>query len=453
MQVSLRKRLITLLIPALLGALVVGAGWTYIVGQRAAALAYDQALMASAGDVAIGMRFLNGQPHFEMSEQSEQMLRTDTSDQIFFAVRLRDGRFVAGDADLNRAPVVRLGDGGSIDMNFRGKHVRALSMQFEQDHSFFIVTVAETLQKRRDMAWSILGFMAIPAMLLLCVAGLTVWIVVASVLKPLSILEQDLAMRTEGDLSLLEPNHVPQEVRSLVRALNRLLERVSMAAQVQQSFVADAAHQLRTPLAALQTQIDLLGEKALDSHSLESLRYTVERAVRLAHQLLSLAKSERDVATLNMREFDVAALVAGLADDWVHRAIKADIDLGFELEPAMLFGDEVLIGEMLENLVGNALNYTGRGGTITVSTVPDGDELVICVDDSGPGIPQSERLRVFERFYRLPGSGSGSGLGLAIVQQIASRHQGQVEILNSVLGGARICVRFPTQYRRTPGTN
>lgn len=452
MRISLRQRLVVLLLPALVAAVLLGAVWTYFVGQRAAALAYDQALMATAADVALGLRFVDGQPRFELSQQTERMLRSDARDQLFFAVRLMDGAFVAGDPDLGSAPLVRLGEGSSVDLKFRNGRVRALAMQFEQDRIPFTVTVAETTHKRQDMAWSVLVFIAVPAAVVLCIAGLIVWVVVRSGLRPLDALERELAARSELDLSPIDASHAPREVHSLVEALNHLLSRLDKAARAQQSFVADAAHQLRTPLAGVQGQIELLATLEADQQddAMKRLRSSVGRTVRLANQLLSLARSEHDPSTLNLRDLDLSTLVRESADDWVHRSIVAGIDFGFELAPSALRGDPFLIGELIENLVGNALNYSGRGSSITVSTAARQNTVELCVDDSGPGIPPAERERVFERFHRLPGnSNDGSGLGLAIVQQIAMRHRGSVEISQSMLGGARVCVRLPR--RPAPG--
>lgn len=449
MQTDLRRRLAALLIPALFGTVAIGAVWTYFVGQRAAALAYDQALMAAAADVALGVRFDAGRPGFDLSRQSEAILRTDARDEIFFAVHMADGRFVGGDADLSPAPVAQIGKEGSVDRTFRARRVRVLTMRFDQGPAPYTVTVAETTHKRRDMALSLLQSMAIPAFLLLCMAGLVTWVSVRNALQPLNALERELAARSERDLSSIDPSRAPQEVRSLVGTLNQLLGRLRELTRAQQDFVADTAHQLRTPLASIQTQVELLPALApqQQAQAVSRLQGSVARAVRLAHQLLSLAKSERDPATVEQRDVDLAAVVEAAADDWVHRAIAAGIDLGFDLQPARIHGDPFLVRELAENLVSNALRHAGQDGSITVSTSADDGHARLRVDDSGPGIPEAERLRVFDRFHRLPGrpDDGGSGLGLSIVQQIALRHGGDVAVSRSDLGGARLVVRFPVR--------
>lgn len=449
MQTDLRRRLATLLIPALVGVVAIGAVWTYTLGQRAAALAFDQALMATAEDVARSVRVTQGQAWFDLSRQSEAILRTDARDQIFFAVYLAGGTFVGGDADLAPGPVVRLGNGDSSDRSFRGRQVRALTMQFDQDGVPFNVTVAETTRKRREMALSLLQSMAIPAALLLCAAALVAWMSLRSALQPLNTLELALAARSERDLSPIDRSRTPKEVRSLIDTLNHLLARLQELTRAQQEFVADTAHQLRTPLASIQTDVELLPALAPEqqSQAIRRLQGSVSRAVRLAHQLLSLAKSERDSASIELRPLDLPALVESAADDWVHRAIATGVDLGFELSAARVEGDAFLLRELLENIVSNALRHAGRGGSVTVSTCAAQGHVLVQVDDSGPGIPPSERGRVFQRFHRVAGQAEdgGSGLGLAIVRQIALRHSGDVQISQSALGGASVAVRLPAR--------
>jgi two-component system sensor histidine kinase TctE len=446
MKSSLRQGLNRWLLPAMLLALGISVATAYGVGQRAAALAYDQALMATAEDLALGLHFAAHQPRFELSAQSERMLRSDVRDAIFFVVRNEAGGFLAGDADLPGLPPTQPGKASSSELTFRHQPVRALSIRFDQAEQPYVITVAETLGKRRDMVRAILASMLLPAAGVLALVALAAWLAVRQGLRPLAVLEQALHSRAPGQMVPLDMAQVPLELHSLVATLNGLLGRLEQATRAQQAFVADAAHQLRTPLAGLQSQIELLPRVDASNFGLavEGLAVTTRRAIRLANQLLALSRSERDQATLQCQAVDLAGLVEAAADDWVHRAIAARIDLGFELAPAPLQGDGLLLHEMMQNLLDNALAYAGPDCVVTVATGSDRHHAWFSIDDSGPGIAPEQREQVFGRFWRAPGSpGDGSGLGLAIVRQIALQHGGAVEVSASALGGARLVVRLP----------
>ncbi len=449
---SLHRRLIWRLLPALFAAIALGGITAYFVAKRSADFAYDQALSAAAADIAGGVRVDGEAATFDLSAQSERILRSDVRDDIYFAIHLEDGRFIGGDRDLVGSMSIPEVAASSSDLPFRGKTVRAMSSGFAQDGVPFVVTVAETTRKRQAAALAIFAQLMVPTMLVLTLACLIVWFSVRNGLQPLEELKLEIEARSELDLSKIGSVGTPFEVRSLVHALNRLLARLAAVTKAHQSFVADAAHQLRTPLAGVQAQLELLSVSAdpAQGPTFDRMRFSVDRAVRMVNQLLALARSETAATTLRLKSFDLAALVGEQADAWVHRAITAQLDLGFDLRPARLLGDPYLIRELLENLIDNALRHASPGGQITVGTSSDGDVVEITVDDSGPGIPEALRFKVFERFFRQADEhGTGSGLGLAIVRQIAIRHEGDAEALHSsALGGLRVLVRLPA---RGPG--
>ena len=449
---SLHRRLLWRLMPALFAAIALGGITAYFVAKRSADFAYDQALSAAAVDIGGGVRADGDGAVFDLSPQSERILRSDLRDDIYFAVHLDDGRYIGGDRDLPATPPVPEQEGVSTDLPFRHEVLRAMSIRFKTDALPYVVTVAETTRKRQAAAWTIFAQLMVPTTLVLTLACLIVWFSVRGGLQPLDELQRDIEARSELDLSPIAAVGAPFEVRSLVHALNRLLARVDAATRAHQSFVADAAHQLRTPLAGVQTQLELLSAsaKADLGPNFDRMRFSMDRAVRMVNQLLALARSEKDATTLRSVPFDIATLIAEQADTWVHRAITASIDLGFDLKPAPVIGDPYLIRELLENLIDNALVHTPAEGHITVSTQIDGDRVHLAIDDSGPGIPAALRTLIFERFYRQPDtSTTGSGLGLAIVHQIALRHDGTAEAMESVaLGGLRVLIRLPL---RGPG--
>jgi two-component system, OmpR family, sensor histidine kinase TctE len=275
------------------------------------------------------------------------------------------------------------------------------------------------------------------------------WFGVSRGLIPLEHLRSELSNRAPRDLRPLETAAVPIEISPVVNAFNGLLDHLRDASTMQQRFLANAAHQLRTPLAGLQMHLELLLRRDLPADvrpELERMHSATVRASRLANQLLALAKAE--IAPDHGREFeilDLRTIADAAARDWASKAIAQNIDLGFSLERAVILGDPLLLPELIDNLIDNALRYTGAGGSVTVSTGCEQDIPYLSVEDTGPGIPRSERSKVLERFYRIAGTpGEGSGLGLAIVQEVVDRHGGTLEITDrGDLRGTCVRVLFP----------
>jgi two-component system sensor histidine kinase TctE len=279
-----------------------------------------------------------------------------------------------------------------------------------------------------------------------------VWFGVARGLAPLYRLSDEIRKRSARDLRPIEPAEAPEETKALIEALNQLLIQVEELHRNQQRFLANAAHQLRTPLAGLQAHAELALAQPLPQAAraeVEQVHSATVRTARLANQLLALARAEPGGHAGIRSTVDLKRLVEEAADEWVHQAMVRDIDLGFELQPATVQGDVVLLREALGNLVHNAIEYVPRGGRVTVHTGAREGEPFIEVEDDGPGIPAAERTRVLERFYRVPGtSGTGSGLGLAIVREIATAHGASLEIQDGGLPGpagpgCRVRIKFP----------
>jgi len=261
-----------------------------------------------------------------------------------------------------------------------------------------------------------------------------------------------LAFAAAGDLSPIDEGAAPSEIAPLVGAMNELLDRLSANVQAQRRFVADAAHQLKTPLAGLRTQAELALRDASPEEMQASLRQLImgsERATRLVNQLLLLARAENPNA-VELGPTDLNAIAHEQTLQWVYQALTAKADLGFEgTETALIIpGNDILLAELLNNLIDNALRYTPSGSHVTVRVRHTSTHAILDVEDSGPGIPIEERERVFDRFYRVLGTrAEGSGLGLAIVREIAQKHHAQVQILegtaHSDLPGTCIRVLFP----------
>jgi two-component system, OmpR family, sensor histidine kinase TctE len=439
---SLRAHLLRMLLPPIAAALALGAVISYFPTIEPATQAYDQALVDIGLALGSHVRVTQTDYRFELPPAVEQVLRTDRFDRIYYRVMSPAGLEIAGDPGLPSPP----GDAIAHNTVYDGNKVRVVSVHAPCGRSTCTVLVAETMVKRERMARDLLLQSILPELLIAAATLLIVWFGVKRGLRPLARLSEEIKSRSAGDLRPIDAAGAPEETRPLVGALNGLLDEVSAASRKQQRFLADAAHQLRTPLAGLQAHAELALAQPLPEPSraqVERVHQATIRTGRLANQLLALARAEPGVR-MNLAPLDLKSLVEGEADAWVHQAMARDIDLGFELEVAQIEGDAFLLREALANLVHNALEYSQRGGRVTLRTGRRGRAAFVEVEDDGPGIAPAERGRVLERFYRVPGtSGTGSGLGLAIVREIASGHGASIAITDSPAGGCRVAITFP----------
>jgi two-component system OmpR family sensor kinase len=295
----------------------------------------------------------------------------------------------------------------------------------------------------RDAAFrSVMPFLILMPVLLLIVADL-----VRKMFRPIAALSKEIDQRAEQELHPVEDRHLPVEVRPFAVAINRLLARVGQSMESQRRFVADAAHELRSPLTALKLQLQAVrraGDYAARRAALEALGAGIERATHLVEQLLTLARSDPAAGAPSLRDVDLSEAVRLAVADVVPIAVARAITLELDADAGItLRGDATALRILARNLVDNAVRYSPGGARVEVrlSATPDGPQLQ--VDDSGPGIPAAERSRVFDRFYRREtGTESGSGLGLAIVKAIAEQHGARVALADSPLGGLRVTVRF-----------
>jgi two-component system sensor histidine kinase TctE len=315
------------------------------------------------------------------------------------------------------------------------------------------------MHARDRIADQILIGVIVPQFAILALSALLVWFGVRRGLVPLSKLRDAVATRSPVDLRPLPIQDVPKEVRPLVTAINELMDRLQQDMEAQRRFVANAAHQLRTPIAGLKTQSELaIRQKDMQEiqHALGLIHMGAERAARLANQLLALARTEPGAVDAGFwRELDLNTIGKNACKEFVPEALTKGIDLGFEAahQPAVIVGDQLSLHELVCNLIHNAVLYTQAGGAVTVriEQVEEGHASLI-VEDNGPGIPKEERERVFERFYRLiDKSVAGSGLGLAIVREIAHLHGATVSLGDGPFGvGAKVTVGFT--LRRSPAS-
>lgn len=311
-----------------------------------------------------------------------------------------------------------------------------------------VVQAAQPMRVRRTMAAGVALRTLWPFLALLPVLGAAILVLVRRGLAPLDDLARDVARRSERSLEPVPVGAAPEEVRPLVHALNDLLQRLEHSLATQRAFVADAAHELRTPLAALRLQSQLV-ERAPDDaarrEALGAMGAGLARAAHLVEQLLTLARQEPGASgATDLAPCRLADLAREAVASRAVLAVERGIDLGVgRQDEGRVAGSAGALAILLGNLVDNALRYTPSGGRVDVEVLRDGDALVLAVSDTGPGIPPEERERVFDRFYRLPGSpGAGSGLGLAIVRRIAEAHGAEVVLDERAGGGLVARVRF-----------
>jgi two-component system sensor histidine kinase TctE len=442
---SIRRLLLGWLLVPLALVLVASEVASYGAALTIADEAYDRALLNPALALAQRLSAVEGPVVLDLPVAAGEVLRVDATDHVYFAVRAR-GRLLGGQAEL--APPPELPDEDApifYDGRVGVEPVRIAAITVPFAEGPVLIQVAETLVKRDRLVRRLLLTNAVPELLFLGAALAMVWFGVKRGLAPLDELRGELAARSHRDLRPVAEARAPAEVRPLVQELNRLLGRLAESLEVQQRFVADAAHQLRTPLAALQAQVEAARREGLPPEltpTVERLAAAARRAAHLARQLLTLAA----IAPSAGRPFaperaDLADVAHAGVDDWLARADGKRVDLGFELEPAPVAGEPDLLGELAANLVENALNYTPPGGEVTVRTGRRAGRSFLEVEDSGPGIPESERALVFERFHRVRGTaGEGTGLGLAIVREIADRHGASVDIRAPTAGAGTVIV-------------
>jgi two-component system sensor histidine kinase TctE len=310
-----------------------------------------------------------------------------------------------------------------------------------------VVVLADGSDPRQQWARSILLKVLLPNLVLVTAAAFAIRWAVQRALKPLLELREAVERRSPRDLSSIDESASPEEVRPLVISLNRLFGLVNAQAESQRRFIADAAHQLRTPLAGLQAQVEAWAQAAniarpeqgsinLPTDQVMKLRSATRRTSQLANQLLALSRADaRTIHAQPMQDVDLKALSEDILEAYLDAATAKRIDLGLDARPAKVRGHEWLLRELLGNLVDNAVKYTPDGGTVTIRCGPRGNGAFLEVEDDGPGVAPGERQRVLERFYRVQGTqGEGNGLGLAIADEIAQVHRSQLE-LSQASGG------------------
>ena len=442
---------------------------TWLVAQNIAGKPFDRALEYNVQALAKLLVVRNNQVQFNLTAPAREILRADDTDLIYYQVMGTHGEYLSGEHAMPAPPDEEKGGDGEVRLRedvILGEDVRVAYTWIKVDLKGatpatlpVLVQVAETLEKRKTLATEIVKGTMVPQFVTLPLAVLLVWLALVRGIKPLAQLEKRIRARKPDDMSPLDESGVPEEVVPLVDSVNDLLSRLKVSLSTQKRFLADAAHQLKTPLAGLRMQADLAQRETDAAQLKNSLRHIGQASIRATHtvnQLLALARAETTGRALAKQRVDLVKIVSSIMAESVPRALDKRIDLGYDGpdagEPAThLQGNATLLGELVRNLVDNAINYTPVGGHVTVRLMVDrfSGILVLIVEDSGPGIPESERELVFQPFYRALGTNvDGSGLGLAIVQEIAQQHGASITVEDADLPGhpdspgTRVTLRF-----------
>ena len=425
---------------------------TWLVAQGLANKPFDRAMVynvqALAQQVKVGP---DRRAQFNLPQPASEILRADETDLVYYQVRGTHGEFLNGERDLPEPPKDEE-KGNSYEVRIRDDEMRGLEVRVAytwirldaEGKNPALVQVAETREKRSVLAAEIIKGVMLPQFALLPLAVLLVWLALVRGIKPLSELEERIRARKPDDLSPLDDKAVPMEVAPLVVSVNDLLDRLKDSIVTQKRFLADAAHQLKTPLAGLRMQADLAQRSGSSEEDLKKSLQQIGRAsVQATHtvnQLLSLARAEGGGVHLTQQSCDMVVLAQEVLQDCLPRAMDKGLDMGYEgVDPdtagAQVQGNPTLLKEMLRNLVENAVHYTPstpeRQGVVTVRVLVDpySKALVIQVEDNGLGIPAAERDLVFQPFYRALGTNvDGSGLGLPIVKEIAQQHGASITV-------------------------
>ena len=455
---------------------------TYHYAMSVAANPFDQALRENVLAISRQVHFADQPvPVVSFSRSAHALLKADETDVVYYHVISSDGKLIQGDRELPPPipmikPVLPENQVGFRDAEMGGEELRiayTLVTSRANPQQWVIVEVGESLEKRNQLINQIVASVILPQFFIVPVVVVLVWFGLAQGLRPLQFLKSRIASRDEHDLSPMTVRRLPEEIQPLVEAFNDLLDRMRDNMEVQHRFIADAAHQLKTPLTALKTQAQLaMYEDDSDAlrGSLQRIGSSVDRASHLVSQLLTLARAESTGDVQGEARVDLAALVREVAEEWVLPAAQRHLELDFEAPAGgvPVFGNAFLLREMVSNLIDNAIRYTpataAAPGQIHVRVmdvrVPphltrtgDGALIkqtdrwaVLEVEDTGVGLTAEEAELVFERFYRVDDAKtSGSGLGLPIVREIALYHHGSATLVPNTQLKAGVAAGSPAR--------
>ena len=447
---GLRRRLLVMLIAPLILLALLNAWFDYRSADNVAAQQDTRllALLPLVADSVIG----GGEPPLILLPPPVEHFLKERPGYAGYAILDVDGKVLHGEGWLGGLPP------SDSEPEFHSEEHSGATWRIVRQRQptvlgEVVVAVADGSDPRQQWARSILFKVLLPNLVLIAAAAFAVGWAVERALKPLLALKEAVERRSPRDLSGIDEESSPEEVRPLVHSLNRLFGLVNAQAESQRRFVADAAHQLRTPLAGLQAQVEAWAQAAsarptleLPSDQVHKLRGATRRTSQLANQLLALSRADaRGMHSQPTQRVDLKALCENLLEAHLDAATARRIDLGLDVEPAQVMAHEWLLRELLSNLVDNAVKYTDEGGAVTIRCGRRAGVAFIEVEDDGPGVSAAEMPRILERFYRVQGTqGEGNGLGLAIAEEIARVHQSHLQLQPGAGGrGLRVALTLP----------
>lgn len=451
-SLSLRHRLLWSVLFPMVALLLINIAVVSKFDYDSATRRHDNFLLNLGNMLKEQLRFEHGKLEFALTHRLQELLLRDPGDQVYYSMSGMHHDYWLGTPDLPTPPGELSETPLYYYADYAGRPVRMMAAILpERDipDGRVVVMVAKTLlthhERAQEWIWRVL-----PAhLVLMALSAALVWWGVGRDLRPLAALHDEVISRSSLDLHPLPEQKLIAEVRPLIHGFNELMERLDKALTSQRRFMTNAAHQLRTPLSGFMTQAELIlrmNDVAQIHQTVQQLHIAADQAGHMINQLLVLASSEVDECS-GFTRVNLSALVRNVTEGWARGALSKDIDMGFECvgEDFFVQGNAALLTEMLNNLIDNALRYTQNGGRVTVRIFRQDKQLIMEVEDNGPGIPIAEREQVFERFYRIPRTvQEGCGLGLSIVREIAHRHQGEIYILPVAEGsGTRMSAAFP----------
>jgi two-component system, OmpR family, sensor histidine kinase TctE len=422
-------------------------GVTFLIARSLADAPFDRVLEDRTNALSQQVSYENRKINLTLPKSAREILRADDEDDVYFQIIGMQGEVLAGEPSLPRPALYDFPEPGVVKLrteNFKGEEIRVAYVYVPMPSTVnedkpVLVQVAETQVKRTRLANEIIKGVILPQAIVIPIALALVLFGLRRGLAPLKTIQGRIRDRNPDDLSPISPKGVPQEVAPLIESFNHLLLKLTHSVSAQKRFIADAAHQMKTPLAGLKMQAELasrLTDPKEQQKSLEQIAEASDRAARMISQMLALARTENLRSPTILEPVNLLRLTRDSLTDWLDAAKVKSIDLGFDdtdIASAIVDGHPILLRELLNNLVDNAINYTPAGGEITVTIKrglrDDGWRVMLEIEDTGPGIDPAERELVFSRFYRVLGTlPAGSGLGLAIVKEIADQHDASIEI-------------------------
>lgn len=441
-QASLRTRILILLMPLMLLLIVVDSTILHRFALNTLEKELDADLHGSVTDISEYLDIYGlGAKNIEILENASRILLNDATDKVLYCISDGNNTLLGGNIDLCEQSKSKIINSNLAPHTLHLFFTKVNKEKYRVVHSTFNlknnfntpkkinILVGVTLKRRDQLADKILMGLVVPQLLLVLVSFIVIPMSVKKGLAPLNELQDQVSKRSEKNLAPIDLPNIPEEVFLLTKSVNHLMQQLQNLIAVQNRFIADAAHQLRTPLAGALAQLELAelgGNADLLKSTLPIVHLSLDRLLHTVNQLLVLAKSQPEaIAMIKMSPIDLKSIAKAVISDMTLTAIQKEIDLGFQSSetPAFVTGNAERLTALLYNLVDNAIRYTQAGGEVTVSVMETDDKVVLSVADNGPGISNEERGKAFDRFHRVIDSGQeGSGLGLAIVKEIADLH-------------------------------